>query len=124
NIAETGILNFKSCFPDSIVGFFSTSKFCDTKFIEFFIRTEKDSLERYAPATAQKNINLEILSKLAIPLPPINEQKEIITKIDEILSIISHNENLIESSLNKISHVRQSILMLAFTGNLIPQENQ
>ena len=74
NIAETGILSFDSCFPDSIVGFIAGTEAVTTRYVELFIRTAKSDLERFAPATAQKNINLEVLEAVAIALPPIAEQ--------------------------------------------------
>ena len=66
NIAETGILSFDSCFPDSVVGFVGDVNLLATRYVELFIRTAKDSLERFAPATAQKNINLDTLSERLI----------------------------------------------------------
>jgi type I restriction enzyme S subunit len=63
NIAETAILDIDACFPDSIVGFTANAAFCNARFIEFFIRTIRDDLAAFAPATAQKNINLELLSQ-------------------------------------------------------------
>lgn len=39
NIAETAILNFSACFPDSIVGFVTNEEYCDVRFIEYFMRT-------------------------------------------------------------------------------------
>ena len=77
NIADTAILGFDACFPDSIVGF-TPNQSCNVFFIEYFLRTAKENLHRYAPATAQKNINLKILSELLIPLPPKIEQDKII----------------------------------------------
>ena len=67
NIADTAILGFDGCFPDSVVGFLPEKRHCNIRFVEFFLRTAKEDLERYAPATAQKNINLGTLKDLAIP---------------------------------------------------------
>jgi len=52
NIAETGILNFKSCFP---VGCgFTHDAISHDRYIEFFIRTAKKGWP-IRPGTAQKN---------------------------------------------------------------------
>ncbi len=71
NIADTGILTYPACFPDSVVGFISDYDPVTTRFLEVFMRTARDELERFAPSTAQKNINLRVLSNLAIPVPPL-----------------------------------------------------
>ncbi|MGI8859999.1 MAG: restriction endonuclease subunit S [Rubrobacteraceae bacterium] len=58
NIAETALLGFDACFPDSVVGFLPESDHCSVAFVEYFMRTARERLDRYAPATAHKNINL------------------------------------------------------------------
>jgi len=56
NIADSGILSFDACFPDSVVGFIPASVFPNARYFEYFIRTAKADLLEFAPATAQKNI--------------------------------------------------------------------
>jgi type I restriction enzyme S subunit len=85
NIAETGILEFDSCFPDSIVGFIPSVLIGEPDYFQYFIKVAKERLESYAPATAQKNINLGILQKLLIPLPPTNEIKRIVAKVEALM---------------------------------------
>lgn len=122
NIAETAILGFDACFPDSVVGFRAEPDSCDVRFVDFFIRTAKQNLERYAPATAQKNINIEILSDVAIPFPPILEQRQIADEVERILSITDASEQIIEARLKQAERLRQSILKQAFEGRLVPQD--
>lgn len=86
NIADTGILDFDACFPDSIVGFIPFDKKINIRYFEYFFRTAKNHLESFAPSTAQKNINLEILSDLLVPLPPLNELNSIVAKVDELMA--------------------------------------
>jgi type I restriction enzyme S subunit len=87
NIADTGILSFDACFPDSVVGFIPFDEKMCIRYFEYFVRTAKSNLEAYAPATAQKNINLEILGQLLVPLPPINELNAIVSKIDDLMAL-------------------------------------
>ena len=121
NIAETGILSYDACFPDSVVGFISSGGNVLTKFLEFFIRTEKDELESFAPATAQKNINLQVLSGMATPLPPLAEQRRIVAEVERRVSVIQQAEATVEASLARAERLRQSILKQAFSGRLVPQ---
>ncbi|MCB8788302.1 restriction endonuclease subunit S [Planktothrix agardhii] len=104
------------------MGFISEPNHCCINWIEFFIRTAKDNLERYAPATAQKNINLEILSDLSVPLPPLMEQNKIVEEIERIFSVTNQLEKTIDSNLKRAEKLRQSILKQAFEGKLVPQD--
>lgn len=121
NIAASGVLEFDACFPDSVVGLIAC-KGVVPEYIEFFIRTARDKLDRYAPATAQKNINMEILEKLAIPLPSTLEQIEVFSKTQDELSKIGFIEKLLFSESCRSQALRQSILKAAFSGQLIPQD--
>ena len=66
NIGETAILDFDACFPDSVVGLLSDEKQLLNKYTNYFFISHKSKLEKLAPATAQKNINVEILEKVRI----------------------------------------------------------
>ena len=75
NIAKTSILAFDSCFPDSIVGFISGER-TNNMFIHYWFSYFQNILESQAPESAQKNINLKILSELKVILPPLSLQNE------------------------------------------------
>lgn len=92
NIADSGILAFDACFPDSVVGFVPDPILGNAKYFEYFVRTAKANLLEFAPATAQKNINLEILESVLIPLPPLNEQRRIVARVDELMSLCDRLE--------------------------------
>jgi len=92
NIAESAILGFDACFPDSVVGLEPTRSIGDTKFFSYFLQTARVRLEQFAPATAQKNINLAILDSLVVPVPPLAEQKRIVAKVDELMALCDELE--------------------------------
>lgn len=122
NIADTAILGFDACFPDSVVGFIPVTSQVDVRFIEYFFRTAKRDIEKYAPATAQKNINLEILGNIAVPLPPAQEQKAIINQLNPLLLIAEQMEESVEINVKRGDRLRQAILRKAFSGELVPQD--
>lgn len=84
NIADTAMLGFDACFPDSVVGFVPSPIIGNTEYFLAFMATARARLLEFAPATAQKNINLEILSSVLIPIPPVREMKEIVSRIIEL----------------------------------------
>jgi type I restriction enzyme S subunit len=80
NIAECGFLNIDACVPDSIVCF-STEYDVIKTYIFYIILFFQKNIQAFAPATAQKNINLGILNDILVPLPPLQEQKRIVEKV-------------------------------------------
>ncbi|MCC4118617.1 restriction endonuclease subunit S [Aromatoleum toluclasticum] len=87
NIADSAILGFDACFPDSVVGFVPSELFGDSYYFLWFMKTAREELLKFAPSTAQKNINLEILEAVRIPLPPNAEMQRIVAKVDELMAL-------------------------------------
>jgi len=115
NIAKSGILGFDACFPDSIVGL-TCMDGVSPRYIDLFIRSVQANLEAYAPATAQKNINLETLNGVAVPLPSLAEQEEIVRLARGDSGVRAVEDE--EAWRAVIADLRQSILASAFRGEL------
>ena len=122
NIAETTVLGISACFPDSVVGFSADDDKAIPEYIEYFIRTAKADLERFAPATAQKNINLDTLGALAVPTPPVSEQRAILSRIDAAFARADRMEAEAASARALIDRLEAAILAKAFRGELVPQD--
>lgn len=118
NIADTAILKIDACFPDSVVGFIANKNICDVKFIKYLIDTNKENLEHFAPATAQKNINLKVLNSLVFPLPSIEEQTEIVQRVEQFFAYSDQIGKSVAIAKARVDYLTQSILNQAFTGNL------
>jgi len=77
NIAETALLTFPACFPDSVVGFTAGAGKADVRFVEYLFRAMRERVQSRAYGSVQENINLEVLRDLAFPIPPFQLQVEI-----------------------------------------------
>jgi type I restriction enzyme S subunit len=123
NIAESGLLDYPACFPDSVVGLITDRNVCLPEYAEFFIKTARSSLAQFAPATAQANINLEILSKeVSVPLPPTAEQLEIVRTGVSLLHLADSIESRVQAATARANKLPQAILSKAFAGELVPTE--
>lgn len=118
NIAETCFLGVDGCFPDSIVGFTPISSIVNKEYVRYFIEASKLRLWAFAPATAQKNINLTTLENLIIPYCKLDEQAFIVQEIESRLSLCDSIEQTVDSALAQADAMRQSILKKAFEGEL------
>lgn len=83
NIAKTAILEFDACFPDSVVGFTANEK-TNNIFIHYWFSFFQAILESQAPESAQKNINLKILSELKVIVPEKEKQDKFVKFIKQV----------------------------------------
>jgi type I restriction enzyme, S subunit len=109
NIAETGFLGIDACIPDSVVAFLSINNAL-SRLVKFFIDVVKQDLERFAPSTAQKNINLGIINDLIFPLPPLAEQQRIVAKIDRLMALCDELEKQIDAATDKRTELLNALM--------------
>ncbi len=119
NIGETAFLGFDACFPDSVVGIKTDESILSLNYFNYFIQFTKSEIDRKASATAQKNINVEFLEALEIPLPTPEKQYRIVREIESCFSVCDAVEQQIRASLDKAEALLQSILKKAFAGALL-----
>lgn len=80
-------------------------------------------IEASAATTAgQYNLNLQALRSLPIPLPPLAEQRQIVAKVEQQLSVSDAMRNSIEAALQRSTSLRRSILERTFRGELVGQD--
>lgn len=91
-IGNVGILNFNASTNQAIAGIKLFGDF-NIEYIYYVCLALKDILMKKGRGCAQLNINQEILNNVEIPIPPLEEQKRIVQKLDEILPILSKNNN-------------------------------
>ena len=92
------------------------------KFIELY----KEPLRNAKRGAAIPHLNKELFFNLPIPMPPIEEQRRIVEKIDEVSSAVSAYDIAYRKteSLNTAfpEALKKSILQEAVQGKLVPQD--
>ena len=118
NIAETAILNFDGCFPDSIIGLVVNDQIADRDYTYYALLFLKTKLQAMGKGSAQDNLNLGTFQKQLFPFPCIDAQRKIVKVLDNI----SKDEDLIQSryhqKLYALDELKKSILEKAFAGEL------
>lgn len=100
NIAETALLTFPACFPDSIVGFIANNARCDVRYIEYWFRAFRESVRQRSYGTVQENINLEVLRGLKIALPSLETQRQVadsLSQLDDRIELLRQTNATLES---------------------------
>ena len=101
NIADTGVLAFPACFPDSIMGFVPFEGVANTRFIKYcFDRLQRDC-KQISQGTAQDNLSWEKLSTIKFCIPEYKEQCR-------IADILSAYDNLIENNQKQIKLLEEA----------------
>jgi type I restriction enzyme S subunit len=80
----------------------------------------KTQLDNMAYGMGRPVLNLDNLRDIRIPLPPLEEQKEIVSQIERRLSIVDELNQNFDASFRRAERLRQSILKKAFSGRLVP----
>jgi len=114
NIGKTSILSFDACFPDSVVGFITDEKEANTIYVYFLFGFLQTILEKNAPQSAQKNINLELLRPLPVPKPPLKLQTQFAHIVEKTEALKTHHL----ASLQELENLYGSLSQKAFKGEL------
>lgn len=109
NIAKTAILTFDACFPDSVVGFTANEK-TNNIFIHYWFGFFQQILEAQAPESAQKNINLKILSELKVIVPSIELQNQFSAFVEQT----GKTKITIGESLEKLETLKKTLMQEYF----------
>lgn len=121
-IGNTGILGYNMCFTDSMVGI-NTGNLSLNLYIDFYLRLEKENLRRISYAGGgQPNIKLELLNEYPIPLPPIEEQLEIVRRVEKLFTLADSLEAKYNLAMQRIEKIEQAVLAKAFRGELAAQD--
>jgi type I restriction enzyme S subunit len=118
NIAETAILGFDACFPDSVIGVVANPKEAEVGFIEYLLQSFKARIQALGKGSAQANINMGTFEHERFPFPPVAEQKRIVEKLDALSEETQRLARLYERKHAALEALKKSLLHQAFTGEL------
>lgn len=87
-------------------------------YIFYYLLSARKALQAAGQGGAQPNISQSLLKGFEIPLPPLNEQKRIVAKIDALTEKSREAREALEEVPVLLDKLRQSILAAAFRGDL------
>ncbi|RDZ11500.1 restriction endonuclease subunit S [Priestia megaterium] len=100
---------------------FRTSKYIDERYVYYLLRSEKfrkQAKMEMTGAVGQQRVPKRFLESYPLALPPLNEQKRIVERIEQLLNKIEGAKQLIEGAKETFEIRRAAILDKAFRGGL------
>ena len=109
------ILTEDSCIDNNLMAMIPK----DISYYRFlYFWTKKEDFYKYAKATTVPSIRQGVFEELLFPLPPLEEQKRIVEKLDSLFEKIQKIKEIIEEVKEKTTSRREAILSKAFSGEL------
>lgn len=92
--------------------------FISSEYLYYYLKASKQLAENVASGTTFKEISKSKFSELQIPVPSLDIQKAIVSKIEELFSELDKGIESLKMAQQKLKVYRQSILKWAFEGRL------
>jgi len=92
----------------------------DTKFLTYIINApqSRNAISNLETGTTRKRISRKNLATILYPLPPLKEQQQIVSKIEELFSELDKSIEQLKTTQQQLKLYRQSVLKWAFEGRL------
>jgi type I restriction enzyme S subunit len=94
NIAETALLGYPMCFPDSVVGFNAYPKISSELFMHYVFTYIKKAIQNSASGSIQDNINIDYLTSLKFRIPEKKYQDKVVKILSALDSKIELNNRI------------------------------
>jgi len=121
--SKVGYLTFPSTTNQSVTGILPNNYFIP-KFIFYALINERQQILNQKIGSAQHHINKKIVENILIPFCPLNEQKRIVLKIEELFSELDNAKTILEKNKLQLKQYRQSILNAVVTGTIFGNDGK
>ncbi|AKB28080.1 Type I restriction-modification system, specificity subunit S [Methanosarcina siciliae T4/M] len=116
--STTGRMNiagFDSCIGRGVASI-SSAEYQD--WINQYINFNRDTIYKLGTGATFPNVSSSTLSNLLIPIPPKEQQRSIIAKLDALSSETKRLEAIYQQKLAALDELKKSVLQKAFNGEL------
>nr|WP_315175812.1 restriction endonuclease subunit S [uncultured Flavobacterium sp.] len=93
---------------------------CDKKFLSRYLSSMdgQSQIKQSTKTTTQPKLSLYRIAEIIIPLPPLETQQAIVSKIEELFSELDKGIEDLKTAQQQLRTYRQSVLKWAFEGKL------
>ncbi len=116
-VGKLGILGLDAAINQAICAI-STPPEIDSKYLLWFLSAHRNVLLNARKGGAQPNISQQIVNDVCFPLAPLNEQRRIVSKIEQLFSDLDAGVAALQKAKEQLKRYRQAVLKAAVEGKL------
>ena len=113
SIGKLGITGIECC-TNQAIAFAKELYSVTTKYMFYYLASIKSKLIQNGKGGTQKNISLTVLNSFSVPVPPIEEQRRIVSRIEELFSELDSAVETLQKTRQQLEIYRQAVLKEAF----------
>lgn len=118
---QVAILDIEACHNQNTAALRVPKGFSVSEFLYFFLAKQYEETRRVGGGNNQKALNKSFVQSLPFPLPPLEEQQEIVNRVEKLFAGADASEQQVNQALERVNNLTQSILAKAFRGELTEQ---
>ena len=93
----------------------------DSEYLYYYLKGSKSLAESRASGTTFKELSSKAFASLPVAVPPTNEQRRIVAKLEELFSELDNGVESLQLARAQLKTYRRSLLKAAFEGRLTEQ---
>lgn len=84
--------------------------FITNQFIFYFLLSQYDAMRNIAVGGVRPNLNLDKIKSIVVPLPPLSEQREIVSHVERLFALADKIEARHAKALARVEKIEQTVL--------------
>lgn len=114
-VGATNLAPCKVCIGRGLTAIRPTNQI-ELKYLLYYFRFIEKPLQQKGTGTTFKAITQDVIKNLAIPVPPIEEQRRIVSRLEEMFSELDSAVETLQKTRQQLEIYRQAVLKEAFEG--------
>lgn len=121
---QSSLLNIPACINQNVAGVIPVRELIEPKFLWYWFQRQYEATRTVGNGSGPKALNCERVRELEVFLPPINEQMEIVLRIEALFKFADSIEARHTAAVRQAQRLTALTLAKAFRGELVQQNPQ
>ncbi len=115
-IGKSGILGMKSTINQSVCGIYP-NKYILPEFLHYYVKSIRSEWMKFAAGLRKDpNINGKIIDRMVIPIPPLEEQKRIVEKVEQFMCLCDELEAKLRKEREESEKLMETVVKRLLEG--------